>query len=270
MTIFQKGESRQYLKPKKTFKTLLLKLFGRKTLTQVRSVYWAHQLKRGRFYEREIDLLPNFVNKGDICIDIGANLGQYTFPLSKLVGNEGRIFSFEPVTHAFDGLKNVVKKLNLQNVRVLKFALGEKSGESEFILKFGGSYLKDKKRFKQKTEKVKVTTLDKMSKVYPQLNKVKFIKCDVEGTELMVFKGGKKLLTEVCPLILCEIEENQTRKYNYDPKEIFNFLQELNYESFVFKSEKLKATTGTYPLAINYIFIPQNLINRYRELYEDT
>lgn len=251
---------------------VIFNLFGETALMKLQTVYWVERLKNHRFYENEIKLLPYFVHPGNITIDIGANFGQYTYPLSKLVGQTGRVISFEPVKYSLEILKNVVKKLKLTNVEIHNVALGEKGGEVDIITPVlnsgapntGESHLcvqKENKRSRQET--VKITTLDKLMFELPLLNKVTFIKCDVEGAEMMVFKGGKALLSKCHPAILCEIEERHTKRYNYTPQALFIFLKNLGYRPFIFISDRLMPIQGIQESIINYIFIHGSFIHKY-------
>ncbi|MBQ5930678.1 MAG: FkbM family methyltransferase, partial [Tidjanibacter sp.] len=67
--------------------------------------------------------LPQLVGQGATAIDIGANLGYYTCPLSDIVGSKGRVYAVEPVPVIFDVLKHNVGSRT--NVTLLNYALGE-------------------------------------------------------------------------------------------------------------------------------------------------
>ncbi len=249
-------------------KLLILNLFVEKTYRKLYVFYQAKKVKKiNKYSEAEINLLPRFVRPGDIVIDIGANLGQYTYPLSKLVGESGKVFSFEPINYTFKILQDIVKRLKLTNVKLENVALGEKSGKFEFILPLNEFGLKEiytshlsnqEEDTKGIKEKVKVVTLDELRRKIPILDRTTFIKCDVEGQELLVFKGAKTLLSECHPVIFCEIEEKYTQRYGYNPEDIFSFLKNFGYEAFVYISNELIATQGICRSIINYIFIHQN------------
>jgi len=126
------------------------------------------------------------------------------------------------------------------------------------------SYLDNQKENKEiKEEIVKVTTLDRLMINLPVSNKITFIKCDVEGAELMVFKGGMNFLSKYHPTILCEIEEKNTDRYEYKPEELIDFLKNFNYDIFIFVSGKLTSIKKVQKSIINYIFIHKSLINKY-------
>ena len=78
--------------------------------------------KRSRAMEYNY-YLPQLVGKGATVIDIGANLGYYTCPLSDIVGSEGRVYAVEPVPVIFDVLRHNVG--SRKNVTLLNYALGE-------------------------------------------------------------------------------------------------------------------------------------------------
>lgn len=65
------------------------------------------------------------------------------------------------------------------------------------------------------------------------ITKVDFIKCDVEGTELFVYEGGKKTIEKYRPIIMSEMLRKWAHKFNYHPNDIINLLTELGYQCFV-------------------------------------
>ena len=72
-----------------------------------------------------VRLLPQLVREGDVCIDIGANLGYYSRPLSRLAGDSGRVYSVEPVPVIGRVLRRNLR--GCRNVEILPFALGEEN-----------------------------------------------------------------------------------------------------------------------------------------------
>lgn len=167
-------------------------------------------------------------------MDIGANRGIYTYWMSKKAGKNGRVFSFEPQPELGGFLLDLKKSFNLENVMIENKGLSEKEGKFYIFRDFVGS---GGARLAQKGEElpensdlhkveVAVTTLD----TYFQDRKIdnlSFIKCDVEGHELSVFKGGEKLLKKHMPTILFECTHEEAQK-----GEIFSFLTNMGYRGF--------------------------------------
>ena len=80
--------------------------------------------------EKELGILNQFIKPGDTVLDIGANFGVYTHEFSKLVGSEGKVYSFEPIPETYGRLCYCVDKLNLNNVEVFDVALSDRDGLS--------------------------------------------------------------------------------------------------------------------------------------------
>src|SRR5438552_3753704 len=78
-------------------------------------------------YEPTISgIFRKIINPGDICLDIGANIGWYSTLFQKLVGKEGEVHAFEPVPPIFEHLKRNIRLNELPgNVRLNNLALGD-------------------------------------------------------------------------------------------------------------------------------------------------
>ena len=83
------------------------------TFPDYRSIYH-HGLIDGRELPVE-NFLVQFLKEGDVCIDVGANVGFYTLLTSALVGESGRIYAFEPTPRTFHILtsNSIQKKKSL-------------------------------------------------------------------------------------------------------------------------------------------------------------
>ena len=185
-------------------------------------------------------ILKQIIFHGDIVFDIGANMGQYACRLNKLVGHEGKIYSFEPVSFNYDALRKMKKLLNLSNVEIYKYGVHNNEGFSEIkIPEFENGLvvgtratINEIPNTKCKIEKIASITIDKFVKKN-SISKVDFIKCDTEGNEVNVLKGGEKTIRKHLPIMLLEIDfKNPFLKILYD----------LGYCSFYydFKIKRLK------------------------------
>jgi FkbM family methyltransferase len=177
--------------------------------------------------ERDAKILKKM--KFNTTVDIGANNGYFTNLLLKV---SKKVISFEPITYLYQlNLKLFINK----NVTFYNLALGDKESygkiniprdndpESSLINKFKNSDI----------QKVKISTGDKIL----QNKKIDFIKIDVEGYELFVLKGLKKVIKKDLPIFLIEIE----KRHNKNFKDIFYYMINHNYEIFYLnKNNKLK------------------------------
>ena len=191
----------------------------------------------------EQESVKGLIKPGDVVLDIGANLGLYTTLFSRLVGPSGQVHSFEPNTQLLPLLKDTVRSLN--NVTLYPFGLSDCAGESVLYVPndhtFGSlaNYTKDLDHKEQiglsDAEEIncKLTTLDALSpSVIPYPN---LIKCDVEGAELLVFKGARNMLNRRdAPVILFEALEQCNVAFGYSRLGVVDFLRSLSEPGYQF------------------------------------
>ena len=159
--------------------------------------------------------LPQLVKRGDTVVDIGANLGYYTCPLSDIVGSEGRVYAVEPVPVIFNVLKRNVGGRN--NVTLLNYALGEEERTIEMANDSvaAGGYFGTGRNFVSdgdlSAEAIRFTAqMRRGSKLFAEVGKIDFIKCDIEGYERVVMPELRPLLERDHPTVLIETD-GQTR-----------------------------------------------------------
>ncbi len=197
----------------------------------------------GKYEKEELDLTLKLIKENVVVFDIGANIGWYTINIG-LAKPKIKIFAFEPIPQTFELLKKNIRLNNLENVNPVNLGLSDRNGE--FFLYFypegtGNSSFKNLSGNSNKNvEKIicKVETLDNF--VNEQKTKVDFIKCDVEGAEMLVFKGGVKTIDKYKPIILTEMLRKWSAKFKYHPNDIMKLLKEIGYQCFAVKKGKLK------------------------------
>ena len=77
----------------------------------------------------ETEFVMNEIKKGDVVLDIGANIGYYTLIFARLVGEEGKVFAFEPDPENFALLKKNVEINGYHNVVLVQKAISNKTGK---------------------------------------------------------------------------------------------------------------------------------------------
>ena len=80
----------------------------------------------GEYSELELSTIQQFIKKGDVVFDIGANIGAFSVPLAKKVGPTGKVYSFEPQPYIAELLNQNIKSNKLRNVKISRKALGSK------------------------------------------------------------------------------------------------------------------------------------------------
>ena len=221
-----------------------------------------NRLKQGVAYEKELDLLEKFLNEGDTCIDVGANVGQWSYYMSKKVGSSGKVVAIEPMPVSNKVLNNVISKMKMKNVTAYKIALGDKEGRVSMHVdknKYGAKFLSTSHISNDVTSlesrsQTPIKTLDGFVSSF-NITNIRLIKCDIEGAELLFLKGGANVLKRDKPILICEIQELNTKQFGYAPKDIFTYLESLYYGAYKYRSGRLIPIDVPDPEEINYIFI---------------
>lgn len=161
---------------------------------------------KGVFEPISTRVVERFVKKGDVVLDVGANIGYYTVLLSKLVGDDGKVIAFEPTRHFGDVLRKSIEVNQLGNIEIVDFGLSNKT--QDLIIDIGPSSatLHSPAGFDTviNHEKISLTTLDAFVKQrVPE--KIDFIKVDIDGHEPLFFEGAWKALEKYSPIVLFEV-----------------------------------------------------------------
>jgi FkbM family methyltransferase len=191
-------------------------------------------LYSNNYETNNISYLSLLVENNWNVLDLGANVGVYTVILSRLVGENGCVVSFEPTKSIFKHLKNSIKWNNVRNVRLENKAVGKTEMEMMFYFKLeSGSVSNSLISYKEnegKSYKVDVVSLDN----YKKTNDLKFdfIKLDVEGSEIDVLKGASSVIKNDRPILLIAVHPLIIQENKQNHSEIFEILESFNYSIY--------------------------------------
>jgi FkbM family methyltransferase len=173
---------------------------------ELRRIRFLLRAKNGKFSPNEEDanVLAQFVSSGDWVIDVGANVGQYTLLLSRLVGPTGRVLAFEPMTQTAATLASVsARYATWQNVSVLNLAASDHVGTLSFKLPIDKSGLRNYERAQvSKSGATQVYGISIDALKLP--NRVSLIKIDVEGYEPEILNGMRQTIERDLPVLIVE------------------------------------------------------------------
>lgn len=167
-----------------------------------------------------------------VFVDIGANIGKYTIKIANQLSRErDKVVSIEAEEENSQKIEESIKLNNLKNVILENVACYSKNGKIKLYLdEIPGHHtiIKSDYRKSKRSITVKAKKLDTILKEN-KINKVDFIKIDVEGAEVEVLKGAKKTLSQIPrPRIIFEAWDekylNKTKKilkvYEYEIRKI--------------------------------------------------
>ena len=211
---------------------ILLDIQGSKLYADSRDTGITPFLLQWGFYEKyETELFKKLVKKRMIVADVGANIGYYTLLASRLVGEEGKVFAFEPDPHNFDLLCKNVKLNECKNVVPVKKAVFSKSGQTKLFLdkkNLGGHSLSEANVDKVDFLITNVTSLDDYFKNIGY--KIDMIKMDVQGAEMGILGGMTNIIDQNNDLtIITEFWPLGIRNCGFSPRDFLNKLVAHGY-----------------------------------------
>lgn len=178
--------------------------------------------KYGESHFYEIQLLKQLVAKGDMVIDVGANVGVITVPLAQAVGEQGHVISIEAQPHLHNILCANLALNDLHQVQPLNRAVANSSGNVAYVpeLDYSSESSFDCVFLSQQESPncrpISTISIDEMN-LNPRL-----IKIDVEGMELPVLFGSTKTIDRCRPILFVE--------FVADHEELMLFMKSINYE----------------------------------------
>jgi FkbM family methyltransferase len=170
------------------------------------------------------------IKPGDVCLDVGANMGYYTILLSYLAGPTGLVHAFETMSEPRELIAEQLCLNGLQ-AQIHPFGLSNTRREQPNLLT---NYSWPPDGYEQKAETVQFCTLDELG-----LSPIDFIKVDTDGYELHFILGAMATLKRERPSILLEVCDytlrdtwgcnNAAYRYGAKSREMLNLLQSLGY-----------------------------------------
>jgi len=233
-------------------------------------VFWREQNFTGEY---ELTILPQYVDNAKLAIDVGGNIGSYTYPLSRLAK---QVVTFEPNPLYLERLR----ALRLNNVTFEDAALSDRSGSAPLRIPVAASGEEDqgmasidKRAIPGEISRafdVKTRRLDDYG-----FDNVGFVKIDVEGHEEAVLQGALQTLERNRPVLLVEIEE---RRNPGAVGRVREQLRELGFAGYLFRDgakrpintfdpavdqpeslvwDRRRHTRRSFPMVNNFLFVPE-------------
>jgi len=213
----------------------------------------------GEYCDSEISIINQTIKKGDVILDIGANIGLMTIPFSKMVGINGKVVSYEPQAEIYRILCGNIAINNLTNVEAHNLAVGDNNNPL-FLPKidytkpnnFGGMSLQNNGETKVNQIKIDDLSLDKLN----------LMKIDVETMELNVLNGSINTIKKHRPIIYVENDrkDNSPNLLEFLLLENYNCYWHISnlFEPNNYKNNKINAFDVNY-VCVNVLAIPSEI-----------
>ena len=198
--------------------------------------------------EPDLRVVRALVQCGTTAVDLGANIGIYTKTLSELVGPQGTVISVEPVPQTFEVLSQNVRSLLMTNVSCVNAAISGTDGhalmelpsydtgglnfyQARVVANYHPLVVHLKNQFR-----VRTTKLDTLLR---GLERICFVKCDVEGHELACLSGAEGILASHGPAWLVEVSGDPDEEGS-NAKRVFQVFDDRGYSPWWFDKRKLR------------------------------
>jgi FkbM family methyltransferase len=178
---------------------------------------------------------PDLFRGGEV-IDVGANVGYTAIVFAAALDRGRRVFALEPEPENFAIMQRVIARRALEEkIVALRVAAGDHIGEAELAINptHPGDHHIARGISNEATINVPLTTVDELA-FSQKIDRVSFVKIDVQGLELAVSRGMHRLLAEnesVC--VAFEYTESSARDYGYGMPELFGFYTARQFAIFL-------------------------------------
>jgi len=153
-------------------------------------------------------------NKGDVVIDVGAHVGKYSLPAAKLVGENGKVIAIEAHPENFKALQTNILLNGFKNIIALNIAAFNQDNKKLLLCGSRDSEFSLKSNLKENSVEVETRTIDSLLREIG-VEKVDWVKIDVEGAEVEVLEGMREVLRKNKKLrMLIEVHGENKYKVN--------------------------------------------------------
>jgi FkbM family methyltransferase len=218
------------------------------------------------FYFREhadhlFGFMQTYLKPGMTFVDVGANIGSHTLHGSSLVGNDGKVLSFEADPSTFALLEENVRSNGVENATLLNQCISDKRGEVRFNVDANSA----RSSLVRKGSSQVVLLANCLDDLIPYGVHIDLLKLDVEGAEYLVLKGATQIFRTAPPrVVVCEA----TSCLN----EITDFLSSFGYRFYRFQQSDATLIEVESPVfntyAIRDVSLPELSEFRFRRLDE--
>lgn len=200
-----------------TLRKVLFKTLGAKKYLEYISRVYIRRIEKGKYKEKypELHFLKQFIRPDFYCVDIGANLGYYSYFLAKYA-HQGKVWGVEPVPLFANVLK---KNCSFSNFIHVPYALGAENMHITMhtpvvngVFRHGLTKVDTSNTQVQDpryTYHVEMKTPDELFQNLPRLD---FVKCDIEGYEYVVFQNFIQTIKKHLPILQIEIQSQSREK----------------------------------------------------------
>jgi len=176
----------------------------------------------------EVAVLRRLVRPGMLVLDVGANVGLYSLLLGRLVGERGCVYSFEPEPHLCATLRENCGSNGITNVVPFEYAAGPSNARQRFQCATFNSGNNSLGRDSSHAVAFEVMVV-RIDDILP-VEKIDFVKIDVQGHELGALAGMERLLSSNPDVqVFFEFWPDGLQRAGSSPESLLDFFRERDF-----------------------------------------
>jgi FkbM family methyltransferase len=181
-----------------SYKVVDYSCLRRHKMLNIDEFFWSHGIIDPENVT-EIYLNYSKIGFGSVVLDVGTYSGVQTVRFSKIVGNTGKVYAFEPDKESFETLLMNLSEHKCDNVIALNYGLYDFDGVLCFNSSGGMGAGVDMNGNDEIVVKTLSTTVEEL-----KIDKIDFIKMDIEGSEVPVLTSSREILRNFKPRLIVE------------------------------------------------------------------
>jgi FkbM family methyltransferase len=221
-----------------------------------------YELLFHNIYEPAItDLIKRIVKQGDVCLDIGANIGTLTLVMAYAAGPEGKVIAVEPNPAIASRLRENIDLNRVTNCKLIQAAISNKEGTTTLFcaqddsFHQGWSSLKPSERTPNKID----VDLIRGAALNNEIGKgpLTFVKIDVEGHDFIVFQELHDLISIHRPHLVLEYVKDLWEGHGSNIDEAIHFFNDLQYHIYFIKNDLIFPRETRLPDECDLFCVPR-------------
>lgn len=193
-----------------------------------------------RYEEIELAIAKHWLQSGDTCLDLGANVGYFSALFASAVSSDGQVIAVEAASPTLKHLHRAIEILDLPQIQPQALCVTDRDGWVDFMVSHqDGADVRQSLKispeleplFEKKT--VPSISLNTLLATHPVKHPPSLVKMDIEGAEPLALRGGSTLFQEdSLPLFMVEVYKMGLQRMGFQPKDILEFFPADRFELY--------------------------------------
>lgn len=258
----------------KIIRKILVKILGLKGYLRLVSRIYIRAIAMGLMRRKypELFFLQKVIQSGDTVVDIGANLSYYSYFMSAAAGQNGKVYGVEPIPLFAEVWELNMRKARYTNYHLSNCALGSEAREKvkmsipvvNGVVRHGLTKVVAENEASNQAAMTYEVPMKNGDDLLQSLGiqRVNFVKCDVEGFEQYVIPSLEQTLRRDRPALQVELSGNENRQ------RVVDFLVNLSYGTYILRDGRLVAIgiKDIFNFNQDFYFVHESTKDRYKHL----